>query len=191
MLRSVFLHSDRSKKLGFNEYIQSDPCKFEHHDLFKYLQTATLDFQLSDLNCSLKNIVHVRHCLRYLYSLSDLLVRAEQNFMMDPQLLHYSYVHCVIHVSGIGSDSNIATISVEERVRFNEIKGLKQFLEQQVTNFRVSFPFGRPDGAIKATLSLLERVLTKDTSTPTSRDEMTLLRTQHTLVTPEYQSTQT
>ncbi|CAF1575349.1 unnamed protein product, partial [Didymodactylos carnosus] len=50
---SYMLYSDRSKKLGFNEYIQSDPCKFEHHDIFKYLQTATLDFQLSDLNCSL------------------------------------------------------------------------------------------------------------------------------------------
>jgi hypothetical protein len=52
----VFLDSDRSKKLGFDEYIQSDPCKFDHHDLFKTLQTATLDYRLSDPYCSLVNI---------------------------------------------------------------------------------------------------------------------------------------
>jgi hypothetical protein len=53
-----FLDSDRSKKLGFDEYIQSDPCKFDHHDFFKALQTATLDFRLSDPYCSLVNIDH-------------------------------------------------------------------------------------------------------------------------------------
>lgn len=37
---------------------------------------------------------------------------------------------------------------------------------------RYSFPFGRPDGALKATLSLLERVLAKDIATPISRDEI-------------------
>jgi hypothetical protein len=46
---------DRSKKDGFEEYIQSDPCKFDHHDLFKTLQTATLDFRLNDPYCSLVN----------------------------------------------------------------------------------------------------------------------------------------
>ncbi|CAF5102856.1 unnamed protein product, partial [Rotaria sp. Silwood1] len=46
--------SDRSKNLGFDEYIQSDPCEFDHHDLFKTLQTATLDFRLNDPYCSLK-----------------------------------------------------------------------------------------------------------------------------------------
>ena len=39
-------------------------------------------------------------------------------------------------------------------------------------NNRYSFPFGRPDGALKATLSLLERVLAKDIATPISRDEI-------------------
>ena len=38
--------------------------------------------------------------------------------------------------------------------------------------FRFAFPFGRPEGALKATLSLLERVLTKDISAPISRDEI-------------------
>ncbi len=51
-----FTDADRSKKNGFDEYIQSDPCKFDHHDLFKMLQTATLDFRLNDPYCSLVNI---------------------------------------------------------------------------------------------------------------------------------------
>ena len=38
--------------------------------------------------------------------------------------------------------------------------------------FRYSFPFGRPEGALKATLSLLERVSSKDVATPISRDEI-------------------
>jgi hypothetical protein len=70
-------------------------------------------------------------------------------------------------------DNNVSTITMEEKDRFNEIKErLKSFLEYQVTNFRFSFPFGRPDGALKATLSLLERVLAKDMATPISRDDI-------------------
>jgi len=42
----------------------------------------------------------VRGCLRHLYYLNDLLDRAEQGFMIDPQLIHYSYVFCASHVSG-------------------------------------------------------------------------------------------
>ncbi len=38
--------------------------------------------------------------------------------------------------------------------------------------FRFAFPFGRPEGALKATLSLLERVLTKDITTPISREDI-------------------
>ena len=53
------LDSDRSKKLGLDEYIQSDPCVFDHNDLFRSLQTATLDYRLSDPYCSLVNIDHV------------------------------------------------------------------------------------------------------------------------------------
>ncbi|CAF3923276.1 unnamed protein product [Adineta steineri] len=181
------IDADRSKKTGFDEYIQSDPCKFDHHDLFKTLQTATLDFRLNDPYCSLGWLspgqsyvleeycsrYGVRGCLRHLYYLNDLLDRAEQGFMIDPQLLHYSYVFCASHVSGSRPDSSASTITMEEKDRFNEIKErLRQFLEHQVTNFRFSFPFGRPEGALKATLSLLERVLTKDISAPISRDDI-------------------
>ena len=38
--------------------------------------------------------------------------------------------------------------------------------------FRFAFPFGRPEGALKATLSLLERVLTKDAATPITREDI-------------------
>jgi len=40
-----------------------------------------------------------------------------------------------------------------------------------ISNNRFSFPFGRPEGALKATLSLLERVLMKDVMTPAPPDE--------------------
>jgi hypothetical protein len=57
--------------------------------------------------------------------------------MIDPQLLHYSYVFCASHVSGSRPDSSVSTITLEEKDRFNEIKErLRQFLENQVTNFR-------------------------------------------------------
>ncbi|CAF3415367.1 unnamed protein product, partial [Rotaria sp. Silwood2] len=115
----------------------------------------------------------VRGCLRHLYYLNDLLDRAEQEFMIDPQLLHYSYGFCTSHVSGNRPDNNVSTITMEKRDRFIEIKErLKQFLENQVTNFRFSFPFGRPEAALKATLSLLECVLSKDISIPISRDDI-------------------
>jgi hypothetical protein len=45
-------------------------------------------------------------------------------------------------------------------------------LFNQIILFRFSFPFGRPEGALKATLSLLERVLTKDISAPISREDI-------------------
>lgn len=38
--------------------------------------------------------------------------------------------------------------------------------------FRYCFPFGRPEGALKQTLSLLERVLMKDIVTPVTPEEV-------------------
>ncbi len=35
---------------------------------------------------------------------------------------------------------------------------LSALLEKQITEFRYYFPFGRPEGALKQTLGLLERV---------------------------------
>ena len=47
----------------------------------------------------------------------------------------------------------------EEKESFSVVKErLRILLERHLTNFRFVFPFGRPEGALKATISLLERV---------------------------------
>uniref|UniRef100_A0A8D3DJT3 Ca2+-dependent activator protein for secretion a n=1 Tax=Scophthalmus maximus TaxID=52904 RepID=A0A8D3DJT3_SCOMX len=133
----------------------------------------------------------VRGCHRHLCYLSDLLERAENGAMIDPTLLHYSFAFCASHVHGnrrprphtSGTDllslrpatvpDGIGTVTLEEKERFEEIKErLRVLLENQITHFRYCFPFGRPEGALKATLSLLERVLMKDIVTPVPQEEV-------------------
>ncbi|XP_077385770.1 calcium-dependent secretion activator 1 isoform X5 [Festucalex cinctus] len=75
--------------------------------------------------------------------------------------------------SGPKRPDGIGTVTVEEKERFEEIKErLRVLLENQITHFRYCFPFGRPDGALKANLSLLERVLMKDVVTPVPQEEV-------------------
>lgn len=82
--------------------------------------------------------------------------------MIDPTLIHFSFAFCASHVYGSRTD-RVGSITHEEKEKFQEVKErLRQILEEQITNFRYSFPFGRPEGALKATLSLLERVMMKD-----------------------------
>ena len=64
--------------------------------IFKLNSSKKINFYLIEY-CSRYG---VRGCIRHLYYLNDLLDRAEQGFMIDPQLLHYSYVFCASHVSG-------------------------------------------------------------------------------------------
>lgn len=45
-------------------------------------------------------------------------------------------------------------------------------LTRETAFCRYCFPFGRPEGALKATLSLLERVLMKDIVTPVPPEEV-------------------
>ncbi|XP_053326195.1 calcium-dependent secretion activator 1 isoform X13 [Spea bombifrons] len=67
----------------------------------------------------------------------------------------------------------IGTVTFEEKERFEDIKErLRLLLENQITHFRYCFPFGRPEGALKATLSLLERVLMKDIVTPVPQEDV-------------------
>ncbi|KAH8403610.1 hypothetical protein KR222_009342, partial [Zaprionus bogoriensis] len=114
----------------------------------------------------------VRGCYRHLCYLSDLLDRAEKHYMIDPTLIHYSFAFCASHVHGNRPDG-VGSITHEEKEKFSEIKNrLRQLLEFQITNFRYCFPFGRPEGALKATLSLLERVLMKDIVTPVPPEEV-------------------
>ncbi|XP_041080969.1 calcium-dependent secretion activator 1 isoform X14 [Polyodon spathula] len=179
-------YADRAQKHGMDEFISANPCNFDHASLFEMVQRLTLDHRLNDSYSCLgwfspgqvfvldeycaRN--GVRGCHRHLCYLSDLLERAENGAMIDPTLLHYSFAFCASHVHGNRPDG-IGTVTVDEKERFEEIKErLRLLLENQITHFRYCFPFGRPEGALKATLSLLERVLMKDIVTPVPQEEV-------------------
>uniref|UniRef100_A0A8C0HKL8 Calcium dependent secretion activator n=1 Tax=Buteo japonicus TaxID=224669 RepID=A0A8C0HKL8_9AVES len=179
-------YADRAQKHGMDEFISSNPCNFDHASLFEMVQRLTLDHRLNDSYSCLgwfspgqvfvldeycaRN--GVRGCHRHLCYLRDLLERAENGAMIDPTLLHYSFAFCASHVHGNRPDG-IGTVTVDEKERFEEIKErLRLLLENQITHFRYCFPFGRPEGALKATLSLLERVLMKDIVTPVPQEEV-------------------
>uniref|UniRef100_A0A669EY79 Ca2+-dependent activator protein for secretion a n=1 Tax=Oreochromis niloticus TaxID=8128 RepID=A0A669EY79_ORENI len=179
-------YADRAQKHGMDEFISANPCNFDHASLFELVQRLTLDHRLNDSYSCLGWFspgqvfvldeycarYGVRGCHRHLCYLSDLLERAENGAMIDPTLLHYSFAFCASHVHGNRPDG-IGTVTVEEKERFEEIKErLRVLLENQITHFRYCFPFGRPEGALKATLSLLERVLMKDIVTPVPQEEV-------------------
>ncbi|XP_041417742.1 calcium-dependent secretion activator 1-like isoform X14 [Xenopus laevis] len=178
--------ADRAQKHGMDEFISSNPCNFDHATLFEMVQRLTLDHRLNDSYSCLGWFspgqvfvldeycarYGVRGCHRHLCYLADLLERAENGSMVDPTLLHYSFAFCASHVHGNRPDG-IGTVTVEEKERFEEIKErLHVLLENQITHFRYCFPFGRPEGALKATLSLLERVLMKDIVTPVPQEDV-------------------
>uniref|UniRef100_A0A673B661 Calcium dependent secretion activator 2 n=1 Tax=Sphaeramia orbicularis TaxID=375764 RepID=A0A673B661_9TELE len=131
----------------------------------------------------------VRGCHRHLSYLKDLMDYSESNALVDPTLLHYSYAFCASHllwkirkniylqattkiVFSLQPDG-MGTVTMDEKEQFEAIRSqLMSLLENQITHFRYCFPFGRPDGALKATLSLQERVLMKDITTPVPPEEM-------------------
>ncbi|XP_061640280.1 calcium-dependent secretion activator 1 isoform X11 [Phyllopteryx taeniolatus] len=179
-------YADRAQKHGMDDFISANPCNFDHASLFELVQRLTLDHRLNDSYSCLGWFspgqvfvldeycarYGVRGCHRHLCYLGDLLERAENGAMIDPTLLHYSFAFCASHVHGNRPDG-IGTVTVEEKERFEEIKErLRVLLENQITHFRYCFPFGRPEGALKATLSLLERVLMKDVVTPVPQEEV-------------------
>uniref|UniRef100_I3J8T8 Ca2+-dependent activator protein for secretion b n=1 Tax=Oreochromis niloticus TaxID=8128 RepID=I3J8T8_ORENI len=76
-------------------------------------------------------------------------------------------------IQGQNRPDGLTTVTVDEKERFEDIKErLRVILENRIVNFRYCFPFGRPEGALKATLSLLERVLMKDIVTPVPPEEV-------------------
>ncbi|XP_029947104.1 calcium-dependent secretion activator 1 isoform X12 [Salarias fasciatus] len=179
-------YADRAQKHGMDEFISANPCSFDHASLFEMVQRLTLDHRLNDTFCCLgwfspgqvfvldeycaRN--GVRGCHRHLCYLRDLLERGESGAIIDPTLLHYSFAFCASHVHGNRPDG-LSTVKVDEKERFEDIKErLRVLLENQIVNFRYCFPFGRPEGALKATLSLLERVLMKDIVTPVPPEEV-------------------
>jgi hypothetical protein len=106
--------ADRARKHGMDEYILSDPCRFNHHQLFRLLQREALKFRLNDNFCSLGWFspgqvfvldeycarYGVRSCFRHLSYLCDLLDFAEKAILIDPTLIHYSFAFCSSHVHG-------------------------------------------------------------------------------------------
>uniref|UniRef100_A0A8C8SS35 Calcium dependent secretion activator 2 n=1 Tax=Pelusios castaneus TaxID=367368 RepID=A0A8C8SS35_9SAUR len=178
--------ADRAQKHGMDEFISANPCQFDHASLFRVLQRQTLDHRLNDSYSCLGWFspgqvfvldeycarYGVRGCHRHLCYLNELMDHSENGAVIDPTLLHYSFAFCASHVHGNRPDG-IGTVSVEERERFEETKNrLSALLENQMSHFRYCFPFGRPEGALKATLSLLERVLMKDIATPIPAEEV-------------------
>ena len=128
----------------------------------------------------------VRGCHRHVSLLNDLLNKADEGHLVDPTLIHYSFAFCASHVHGNRPDG-VGTVTLEEKEKFQEVKErLRVLLEKQITNFRsvchcghqiihicrYCFPFGRPEGALKGTLSLLERVLMKDVVSPVPPEEV-------------------
>ncbi|KAM9753878.1 LOW QUALITY PROTEIN: calcium-dependent secretion activator 2 [Menidia menidia] len=174
------------QRQGMEEFISASPSQFDHASLFTLLQKLTLKHRMNDSFSCLGWFspgqvfvldeycarYGVRGCHRHLSYLRDLMDYSEQNALVDPTLLHYSYAFCASHVHGNRPDG-MGTVTAEEKQQFLAVKSrLMALLENQITHFRYCFPFGRPDGALKATLSLQERVMMKDITTPVPPEEM-------------------
>uniref|UniRef100_A0A096LZV4 Calcium dependent secretion activator 2 n=1 Tax=Poecilia formosa TaxID=48698 RepID=A0A096LZV4_POEFO len=176
---------DPCQRQGMEDLISAAPGCFDHAALFSILQKHTLQHRMNDSFSCLGWFspgqvfvldeycarYGVRGCHRHLSYLKDLMDYAENSVLVDPMLLHYSYAFCASHIHGNRPDGT-GTVTVEEKEQFEAVRHrLIVLLENQITHFRYCFPFGRPDGALKATLSLLERVLMKDITTPVPSEE--------------------
>uniref|UniRef100_A0A3B3T3P4 Calcium dependent secretion activator 2 n=1 Tax=Paramormyrops kingsleyae TaxID=1676925 RepID=A0A3B3T3P4_9TELE len=177
---------ERSQQQTVEELVSAVPCHFDHTALFRTLQKRTLQHRMSDSFCCLGwfspaqvfvldeycSRYGVRGCHRHLCYLRDLTEYCQRSVLIDPTLLHYSFAFCGSHIHGNRPDG-LGTVTQEEKEQFEEVrKQLLTLLENQIINFRYCFPFGRPEGALKATLSLLERVLMKDISSPPPTEEL-------------------
>lgn len=180
------LSLEKTQRQGVEELISAMPCNFDHASLFIVLQKHTLIHRMNDSFSCLGWFspgqvfvldeycarYGVRGCHRHLCYLKDLMDFSDNNALVDPTLLHYSYAFCASHVHGNRPDG-MGTVTEQEKEEFEEIRSrLLTLLEKQITHFRYCFPFGRPEGALKAMLSLLERVLMKDITTAVPPEEM-------------------
>lgn len=180
------LSLERTQRQGVEELISAVPCNFDHASLFRILQKHTLMHRMNDSFSCLGWFspgqvfvldeycarYGVRGCHRHICYLRDLMDFSDNNALVDPTLLHYSYAFCASHVHGNRPDG-MGTVTEQEKEEFEEIRSrLLTLLEKQITHFRYCFPFGRPEGALKATLSLLERALMKDIATAVPPEEM-------------------
>ncbi|CAH8490899.1 unnamed protein product [Schistosoma turkestanicum] len=179
--------AETGQKLKTIDQFASIPVHtLDHLEYFIILQSLSLDYRLSDQFVSLGCLspiqrylldeyctrYGIRECQRHLAMLMNLLNKLENGISIDPDLIHISYSLCANHVSGKAQyDQAVHTVLAVERDQFQLIKNrLTTLLEKQITEFRYCFPFGRPEGALEKTISLLERVLTKETGEPASSE---------------------
>jgi len=180
---------DGERKHGMEEYIAADPQAFDQHELLEKLQNLSLEWREQDPFVSLGWLTPgqlfvieeycsrygVRGCLRHLYYLDGLLQKCENKLLIDPSVLHLSYTYCASHIyatSAKDRPSGGGTVTQSEKEQFMKIKTrLRTQVDSYLGNFRFSFPFGRPVGALKATLSLMEKVLMKDLTTAVPPNE--------------------
>eukprot|EP00064_Thunnus_orientalis_P006716 superscaffoldBa00000714_g6734 len=145
-------YADRAQKHGMDEFISANPCSFDHASLFEMVQRLTLDHRLNDTFC----------CLGWF--------SPGQVFVLDEYCARNGVRGCHRHLcylrdlleraeSGAIIDPTLLHYSFA-------------FCASHVHGNRYCFPFGRPEGALKATLSLLERVLMKDIVTPVPPEEV-------------------
>uniref|UniRef100_A0A8C6MC65 Calcium dependent secretion activator 2 n=1 Tax=Nothobranchius furzeri TaxID=105023 RepID=A0A8C6MC65_NOTFU len=144
---------DPSQRQGVEDLISAAPSGFDHAALFTLLQKHTLQHRMNDcFSCLVRAHKHT-------FLMTELIERPHQQ--------HF----CLTVVNGL--PDGMGTVTVEEKEEFESVRSrLMALLEKQITHFRYCFPFGRPDGALKATLSLLERVLMRDITTPVPSEDM-------------------
>ena len=163
---------DRAKRHNLDKYINAEPSTINHRKLFPILQRhalysrleqdvdslgwfSPLELYVFDEYCSR---FAVKQYCRYINYVFDLLDHAEVGRMIDPTLIHYCFAFASSHLNGTSPDGS-QTIFYEETQQFNlAVKRIQKHLEDRLSTLRYSFPFGRPEGSLKAALALLERV---------------------------------
>ncbi|EDV25343.1 uncharacterized protein TRIADDRAFT_23934 [Trichoplax adhaerens] len=162
----------RARKHGMEDFVQANPLDFDHNRLFAQLQSLSLEKRLNDNYTSLgwlspgqkflldefSSRYGVRNCYRHLSYIDELLTYADKGQMIDATLIQYSYMHCISHFKNSG-----VTITVDEKEMYDDINSkLQTWLTKNITNFWNYYPFGKPDGALKATVQLFEKLKMDD-----------------------------
>ncbi|XP_052400515.1 calcium-dependent secretion activator 1-like, partial [Carassius gibelio] len=143
------LSLEKTQRQGVEELISAMPCNFSHASLFITLQKHTLVHRMNDSFSCLGWFspgqvfvldeycarYGVRGCHRHLCYLKDLMDFTDNNILVDPTLLHYSYAFCASHVHGNRPDG-MGTVTEQEMEEFEEIRSrLLTLLEKQITHF--------------------------------------------------------
>ncbi|KAL1420799.1 hypothetical protein MTO96_023793 [Rhipicephalus appendiculatus] len=93
--------TERARKHGMDEFISADPNRFDHHGLFRMLQTLTLDYRLADPYCSLVRSLLARLLRSVDAALFPLLqgwFSPGQVFVLDEYAARYCVRSCFRHL---------------------------------------------------------------------------------------------